>query len=167
MTSAFVEFNLKQPENLTAMNRFVLRLKEVKEGGEFPEDSAWEHYFSGASLSYFESLSSEEMKEWEAEWKATPVERRLRDLSLWPHWDFGSFLDALKNGDFQIISLNVTDSRGKLKFDPIAYPYGGADSLVAVVEAFGQEVLGIEDGSGYKPYVKQPRWLPKSRRTVN
>lgn len=49
----------------------------------------------------------------------------------------------------------------------MAFPYGGSESLVAVVEAFGQEVLGVDEGTGYKAYVKQPRWLPRSRSTGN
>ena len=37
----------------------------------------------------------------------------------------------------------------RLNFDALAYPYGGVGGLVALVEAFGFMVTGIEDGTGY------------------
>lgn len=164
MNAAFVEINVCDPEKLAALERFIERLSEAKRSGVFPEDVEWKAYFDSSSLAYFENLSPEELKEWETEWKATPVERRLRDLSLWPHWDFGSFLDALKNGEFLVSILRVTASPLRLVFEPLAFPYGGADCLIAATEAFGQEVTGVDDGTGYRPYVKPPRWEPKSRR---
>jgi hypothetical protein len=164
MNTAFIEIKVRCPEKLAALERFIERLSEAKHSGIFPEDAEWKAYFDSSSLAYFENLSPEELKEWEAEWKATPIERRLRDLSLWPHWDFGSFLDALKNGEFLVSILHVTASPLKLVFEPLAFPYGGADCLIAATEAFGQEVTGVDDGTGYRPYVKLPCWQPKSRR---
>jgi hypothetical protein len=167
MNAAFVEIRVRRPEKLAALERFVERLSEAKHSGVFPEDAEWKTYFDSSSLAYFENLSAEEWKEWESEWEAAPAERRHRDLSLWPHWDFGSFLDALNNGEFLVSSLRVTASPLKLVFEPWAYPYGGVDCLIAAAEAFGQEVTGVDDGAGYRPYVKPPRWLPKSRRRPN
>ena len=163
MNTAFIEFEVRRPEKLAALERFIERLSEAKRSDKFPVDTEWNVYFDSSSLAYFENLSPEEMKEWETEWWATPVERRLRDFSLWPHWDFPSFLDALKNGEFLVSLLHVTASPLKLVFEPLAFPYGGPDCLIAATEAFGQEVTGVDDGTGYRPYVKQPRWQPKSR----
>ena len=92
MNPAFVEIKVRCPEKLAALERFVERLSEAKHSGVFPEDTEWNSYFDSSSLAYFENLSPEEMKEWEADWNAAPVERRHRDLSLWPHWDFGCSL---------------------------------------------------------------------------
>jgi hypothetical protein len=164
MNTAFIEIKARRPEKLAALERFVDRLSEAKRSGIFPEETEWNVYFDSSSLAYFENLSPTEMKEWEAEWFATPVERRLRDFSLWPHWDFGSFIDALNNGEFRVSVLHVTASPLKLVFEPLAFPYGGADCLIAAIEAFGQEVSGVDDGTGYRPYVTPRRWQPKSRR---
>jgi hypothetical protein len=164
MNTAFIEIRVCRPEKLAALERFVERLSEVKRSGAFPEDADWNVYFDSSSLSYFENLSPEEFKEWQAEWQAAPYERRLRDLSLRPHWDFGSFLDALNNGEFLVSALSNTTSPLKLVFEPLALPYGSPDCLIAVVEAFGQEVAGLDDGTGYRPYVKSPHWKPRSKR---
>src|SRR6185369_5008605 len=102
MANAFIEFKVLSTEQIPTLERFVERLSAAKQSGEFPSDSEWEPYFAGQPLLYFENLSPEEMQEWQADWNAAPVDQRHRDLSLWPHWDFGSFLDALKNGEFLV-----------------------------------------------------------------
>jgi hypothetical protein len=163
MNKAFIEIRVRSPEKLALLELFVERLSEAKRSGIFPEDAEWNAYFDSSSLAYFEKLSPVEWKEWEADWKAASIERRHRDSSLSPHWDFESFLDALKNGEWLISSLQVTVSSLALIFEPMAYPYGGAECLIASVEAFGQEVTGVDDGTGYRSYVKLPRWQPRSR----
>ena len=85
-------------------------------------------------------------------------------MSLWPHWDFGSFLDVLKNGEFLVSGVVLSGKGAKLQFEPLAHPYGGPDCLIAIVEAFGQEPVGYDDGAGYQKYEKQPRWLPRAKR---
>lgn len=163
-SEAYIQMKLIRPERLDALNRFVTKLKEAKLSESFPSDREWKQCVDEQMGSYFSDHTPEEMQEWSREWEATPVEQRLQDPSLHPHWDFGSFLDALNNGEFIILELQVGTDDARLSFEPLAYPYGGCSCLVALAEAFGQEVVGVDDGGGFAPYEKQPSWKPKAHR---
>lgn len=164
MSNAYIEMHVANPERVEILIQFVARLREAKLSGSFPPDDEWETHFDGPARSYFKEWTPGEMKEWENDWKAAPAEVRHKDMSLWPHWDFGSFLDALKAGEFLISGVVLSGKVAKLQFEPLAYPYGGPDCLIAIVEAFGQEPVGYDDGAGYQRYEKQARWLPRAKR---
>ncbi len=58
-------------------------------------------------------------------------------------------MDAFVNGEYNLVSCELTDDgTARLNFDTLAYPYGGVGCMVALVEAFGGVVTGIEDGTG-------------------
>lgn len=162
--SAYIKIGVTQPERLEALARFVARLREVKQSGSFLPDEEWQPFFGEKDLAYFSNLTPDEIEEWRQDWNAAPVEQRQKDPSLSPQWDFGSFLDALKNGEFLLVGLQVSGGEAKLVFEPLAYPYGGPGCLIAIVEAFGQEVVGVEDGSGFAHYQKPRTWKPRAQR---
>ena len=65
-------------------------------------------------------------------------------------WDFDSFVDAFLNGEYNLLSCEkIHDGKGRLNFYSLAYPYGGVGCMVALVEAFGGIVTGINDGTGF------------------
>jgi hypothetical protein len=48
---------------------------------------------------------------------------------------------ALFNGEYTLVDLILNDgSNGILYYDPWAFPFGGSESLVALIESFGHYV---------------------------
>ena len=164
MSIAYIRFHVRDLARLGAMERFIDRLRDAKRSGDFPGNEDWLPYLDEPCWSYFQSLTPEEMTEWAADWKSTPVEIRLKDPTLSPHWDVDSWLDALRNGEFLVTGLKNSDSEGQLEIEPLAFPYGGASCLVAIPEVFGQVPFGLDDGMGYRQYVRPAHWLPRARR---
>jgi hypothetical protein len=160
-----VHFRVADKPELEALQAFIARVAEAKSSNSFPPDEELRQYFDQKALSYFFEPSADELKEWEKEWFSTPVEKRHGNRALEPHWNFGSMLEAFSNGDFELETVTTKGEDAFVPFNPLAYPYGGTGCIIAAVEAFGHTVVGVDDGSGYKPY-KKPTvyWLPKAKR---
>ena len=56
-------------------------------------------------------------------------------------WDFESMIDALFNGEYIFVDLvKENEKQGVLYYDPWSGPFGGSESLVALIESFGRTV---------------------------
>jgi hypothetical protein len=85
------------------------------------------------------------LKDWERRWFSTPVPERFTDTSLETPWDFGSMIDAFRNGEYDLLGCRrLTATAGRLEFDPHAWPYGGTGCMRALIEAFGHRVVRVE-----------------------
>src|SRR5438128_232699 len=66
--------------------------------------------------------------------------------SLQRKWDFGSMIDAFKDGEYELLSCEIiSENRAIFRFMPWADPYGGTGCMQALVESFGFKVTKIED----------------------
>jgi hypothetical protein len=65
-------------------------------------------------------------------------------------WDFDSLIHAFVNGEYNLLSCEMMQNgKARLNIYSLAYPYGGVGCMVALVEAFGGVVTGINDGTGF------------------
>lgn len=64
-------------------------------------------------------------------------------------WDLESMLDSILNGEYSLVSLSFDSGSGRLVYDPLTYPFGGTDSLKALVTTFGFEVAHDSFHDGY------------------
>jgi hypothetical protein len=72
-----------------------------------------------------------------------------------------------QDGDYDLIAIRPQATRHVLEFNPHGYPYGGTNSLVALVECFGRRVIGVDDGTGYEKHVPRTNiWNLSARREV-
>ena len=82
--------------------------------------------------------------------RTRPIAITPTDQAMGLTWDFDSLIDAFVNGEYNLLSCEMTDDRkARLCFYALAYPYGGVGCMVALVEAFGGVVTGIDDGTGF------------------
>jgi hypothetical protein len=153
-SSAYILMNITSPERIESLNRFLIELRKAKQQRFFPSDDEWQRHVDEKVRSYFWEPTPQELKAWEKEWFSTPVAYRHQMQTV--PWSFGSLLEALKHGEFLIVGLQISGEEAKLVFEPLAYPYGGVNSLIAVTEAFGQKVVGFDEGTGFTPYKKLP-----------
>ena len=120
------------------------------------------NYLNDVEKAYFSNLSSEEDEEWMREWFSTPIEIRHSPQMICPQWDLESMLDTFWNGEYDLIDIQEYNSKYYLTFNPHAYPYGGTGCMVAFLECFGHEVIGIQDGTGYVKHTSRTKfWQPK------
>jgi hypothetical protein len=139
----------------------VRAFQKAKEGRYTdPDNPVWEKLFTEEQLRAFWWPTEAEMAQWNEFWFSTPLPRRHSVDMPSPGWTFGSMAEAILEGEYDILgvrSLGATDS--VLEFIPHAYPFGGTDALRTLTRAYGFEVVGVNDGTGYLAGDPQrPRW---------
>lgn len=155
------------PADTGALSRAqqIFELIRSMKSGEVPVDEARiTELLTADERAYFWDPSVEEMAEWNAHWKSTPVAVRTSPAMILPQWDLESMYEAMWNGEYELIGISEENGKHFLAFNPEAYPYGGVASMIAFLECFGHNVVGYDDGTGYIGHQPRALWRPKSRR---
>lgn len=147
--SQYVEFAVTNENRFKDLQKVFDQLKSDKDEDNMGDDP--EPYlvlFDEQARNYFVWSTPEEDALWLKRWFATPIATRWTDKSLYRGWDFGSMIEAFRNGEYELLSCKMLGSNvARLSFYAYAYPYGGTGCLQALVESFGFTVLMIDDGA--------------------
>ncbi len=142
---SYVEFRVSEEQRLEMLSAVVSALVDAKATGEWHDDEYWLGFFGEEARVHFWWPTEAELEEYSRRLLATPVEQRASDPSLDTPWDFGSMIDAFRNGDYRLLGLRVDGSVARIEFEPFGWPYGGTDCMEALVEAFGFTVTAREE----------------------
>lgn len=158
-----VEFESDGERPLQRLTDFFGLVKTVKDSDEPADETQLLAFLTNGERSYFSNHTPDEKAEWNEYWFSTPLPKRHSPEMLIPQWDCASMLDAIWNGDYDLIAIQPWATCHVLEFNPHGYPYGGIGSLVALVECFGHRVVGVDDGTGYEKYVARTNiWKPSA-----
>jgi hypothetical protein len=145
--SEYIEFAVTDDNKFEDLQRVFNQLKMDKDEDNISDDEQYLSLFDEEARKYFVWSTPEEDALWTKKWFATPIETRWTDPSLNCGWDFGSMIDAFKNGEYSLLSCEkVSLNTARLNFYAQAYPYGGTGCMQALVESFGFKILVIDDG---------------------
>jgi hypothetical protein len=143
MSDFYVEFEIADEDRFRHLEAVVAALAEAKRIDDFGVDEYWLRFFDTEARSHFWQPTEEQKQDWLRRWQSTPLEQRSSDPSLVElPWDFGSMIDAFKNGDYELLGCRrVSERVGRIEFEPFGWPYGGAGCMRALIEAFGYRVI--------------------------
>ena len=159
----FVKFRVSNPQTLDGLARVVDALKSEKSDRSPRSEEEWRQMFSQEALATFWAPTAEELAQWDKYWFSTPLPKRHSPEMPMPPWHFGSLIEMIvEQADYDLIGVRVLDGDdAALEFDPHGYPYGGTEALRVLIRAFGHEIVGADDGTGYEPGdPAPPRWTP-------
>lgn len=132
------------------METFEL-LKSAKSAGDFGEVSAWAARLPDRAKAHFHWPTETEQFEWAAMRANHPIIITPPEDALNERWDFGSFLDAIESGEYSLLEIaRTSQNTAELRIDPEAYPYGGIGAFIALVEAHGMYILGVNEYGKYQ-----------------
>ena len=145
------------------MNRLTLvtgELRNQKSGAAIRDEAYWLPFFDEADRTEFWWPTEAESEHWNTFWFSTPLLKRHSPDMPTPPWDFGSMIDAILDGEYDLIGVRLlAPMRARLEIDPQAYPYGGIDSLRTLVRSFGHSITSFDDGTGITDGdPRGPRW---------
>ena len=166
MPGAVYEYVAFVSQGAGALARLNLLLDVVKHGKHSPHDQLVleaEAHLTVEDRARFWWPTPEEQAEHMEDWWATPLPERHLSPYLRTPWTLSYALIVTCECEYDLVDVVENGTRHHARFQTHGYPYGGPASLIALVEAFGHRVTGIDDGTGYEDYVPEAR-LWKSKR---
>lgn len=66
-------------------------------------------------------------------------------------WDFYCVFESIEEGDYELLTCElVGPETAEIHINPFGYPYGGLGPFIALVEAFGFRVIGVNEYGKYQ-----------------
>lgn len=106
----------------------------------------WIGYLDEKAKIWFNKIelkpNSEQKKTYDILWEMTAPEIRFKHpiFNTADNWGLDSMLYVIFQGDYQLIKVTKVKNKGALFFDPGGFPFGGTESLVQLIESFGNIV---------------------------
>lgn len=110
------------PERFPPLRRFFEELKAEKDARPYPALAEEDVERLIADPKWIDLLDRETLE-------------RMTDGRNWPLEDL---LDCILSAEYHLVDITLGDDfRGTLRYDPLAYPFGGTEPLHGLLEAFG------------------------------
>jgi hypothetical protein len=152
MAAFGVRFAVSSRERFHALRALFLEVKKDKDAEEFRDPAAWVGLVPDEIKGNFEWPSDAERQEWLTVRAVTPIAIGLPADQLGGGWNFYSVFESFENGEYTLLSCEmVGDNVAEMQIDPWSYPYGGLGPMIALAEAFGFTVLGVNECGRYEP----------------
>lgn len=148
----FLRYKVGNAERHKKLEILFQKLKEEKEKyyetGNEPssEIENWIEYLDDEAKEWFSKIgaqpNSEERKIYDQLWKLTKPEVRLNHpmFNTGERWSLDSMIHVIFQGDYELIKIEKVDNEGTLFYNPGGTPFGGTESLVQLIESFGNKV---------------------------
>jgi hypothetical protein len=148
--SEYIEFSVDSDARLKKLQTVVAVLQAQKRGQPRKSTAELEAIFGSDALAHFDRPGAAAREQRRHDLETKPVVELPTENAAGARWDFDSMIHSIMDGDYDILGCDRVDGdTARLNIYADAYPYGGVGGLVAVVEAFGFRVTGIDDGTGY------------------
>ncbi|WP_196892949.1 hypothetical protein [Aureivirga marina] len=148
----YLEFEIENEERFHLLKNIFLKIKREKETyfktNIEPSDKLedWNHYLDENAIQYFNKreliLDSEEQKIYNKLWHLTDPQIRIHHpmFNTNDNWSFDGTISTIFEGEYDLISIEKHYNKGKLTIEQHGIPFGGTESLVQLIEAFGNKV---------------------------
>ena len=152
MKNFYIEYKIGKEERHKKLEALFARIKLEKE--KYHETKVepqteirnWEKYLDKEAKKWFNNIipkpNSKEKIFYDKLWNLTKPEIRIEHpiFNTGGSWDFESMLYAIFEGDYELIEIEKSVEGGTLFYKPYGAPFGGTESLVELIESFGNKV---------------------------
>jgi hypothetical protein len=151
MTAFGVRFGVSDPQRLETLRSLYSEIKRDKQSGHFREPSDWVRRMPDDVKKQFSWPTPEERTQWLAVRDSTVIAIPNPSQQVGARWDFYRVFEAIEEGEYDVLDCEIiSDGVAEMQIDPHSYPYGGVGPLIALAEAFGFTVLGVNEYGKYQ-----------------
>jgi hypothetical protein len=149
----YINFSIETLERYSFLIKIFNKLKVEKEiywdSETVPNIDIieWKQFLDDKTYNHYKNLNASSNKEQDEVyyklWDLTSPEIRINHpmFNRTNDWDFESVIHTIIEGEYELIDLSVKGNKGTLYFDPFSLPFGGTESLVSLIESFGNKVF--------------------------
>lgn len=141
-----VRFAVRDLARFEMLACLLHEIKHDKESGIFRDPAAWLSLIPDDIRAAFDWSTDKECAVWNPIRNIAPVYVPEPSQQIGKRWCFDRVFESIEEGDYDLLGcVMVSDGLAELQIDPRGYPYGGVGPLIALVEAFGFVVLGVNE----------------------
>jgi hypothetical protein len=146
-----VRFAVSDVTRFAVLRRIFEEAKKDKEAGTFRNALAWAELVPDEVKSRFSWLTPEEREAWATRRGSTVIAVPNPEEQLGGLWVFDRVFEAIEESEYSLLSCEIVgDGVAEMQINPDAYPYGGVGPFIALAEAFGFRVLGVNEYGKYQ-----------------
>jgi hypothetical protein len=147
-----VRFSVNDLTRFEALRSLYAEVKRDQDSGRFRDPGEWVRLVPDEVKTRFSWPTAEEREHWLGIRNSVVVVVADPSRQLGAEWDFYRMFEAIEESEYDVLDCALVDSGvGELRINPHAYPYGGVGPLIALAEAFGFTVLGVNEYGKYQP----------------
>jgi len=141
-----VQFRINDNLRFEQLAALWAEIKREKDADTARDPSEWVALVPDPVKAHFEWPTSEERSRWLSVRPFTPNAIPNPNQQLGARWDFYRVFESIEEGEYGLLGCDrVSDTVGELRIDTYSYPYGGVGPLIALAEAFGFVILGVNE----------------------
>jgi hypothetical protein len=126
-------------------------IKHDKDAEAFRDPEAWLALVPEQVKNAFILLTSEERADWQTVRPETIVRIDSPSAQLGSTWVFDRVFESIADCEYSLLCCQRVEANiAEIHIDPYGYPYGGVGAWIALIEAFGFLVLGINECGKYE-----------------
>jgi hypothetical protein len=146
-----VRFRVNDSRRFAALQSLYAEIKRDKDADWFRDPAEWEPLVPDDVKARFLWPSPEQREQWLSARESTPIAIPSPAQQLRAKWDFYRVFESIEEGEYDVLGCEmVGEDVAQMCIDPHAYPYGGLGPLIALAEAFGFTVMGVNECGKYE-----------------
>jgi hypothetical protein len=147
-----IRFAVADPQRFELLRVLYGEIKKDKDVGVFRNVKDWESLAPEEIKPRFIWITDRQRDEWAAvrNSRVTVVPEPADQLG--GVWVFDRVFEAIEESEYDLLACElVSEGVAEIHINPHAYPYGGIGPFIALAEAFGFRVLGVNECGRYQP----------------
>lgn len=151
MNDLGVRFLVNDIQQFELLRSLLLEIKKDKDAQAFREPTEWTQFVPDVIKANFYWPTEEERTKWLTIRDSVPIAISAPVEQLGAQWDFYRIFESIEESEYELLDCVMADSNvGELRIDAYSYPYGGVGALIALAEAYGFTVLGVNECGMYE-----------------
>jgi hypothetical protein len=147
-----VRFTVHDSQRFETLRSLYAEARRDKDAGRFRNPAEWVRLVPDEIKGRFSWPTDEERQQWLAVRNSTIIAIPEPSEQLGAKWDFYRVFEAIEESEYDLLDCVLAEPGvGELRINPHAYPYGGVGPLIALAEAFGFTVVGVNEYGRYQP----------------
>lgn len=146
-----IRFRVTEASRFQQFCSLFNEIKQDKDAEDFRDLNMWFNLVPDDVKSAFNLLTSKDRSEWQNLRIGTIVKIASPAEQIGETWVFDRVFESIEEGDYSLLSCQMVEADiAEIHIDPYGYPYGGVGALIALAEAFGFFVLGVNECGEYE-----------------
>lgn len=147
-----VRFAVNDSDRFETLRSLYAEVRRDKDADQFRDPVEWVLLVPDVVKARFSWPTPEERTHWLSIRNSVIIAIPDPSQQLGADWDFYRVFEAIEESEYDVLDCVLAEPGvGELRINPHAYPYGGVGPLIALVEAFGFTVLGVNEYGKYQP----------------